>query len=178
MQKNTSKYHLSNKTIILIIVVFLLVGGGIAFAISRSKKSDSTTPHSGNTSGVNLNPPTAQELKQTDEHKKNLGNQNTPTTTTPSGKKQVNPVITNADEQEVNVNISGIFEEGGTCVATFSKDGKTVTKQSKGFGNVSYTSCEPIEIKGALSTGEWSVTVSYSSSAAEGVSSARTFMVR
>lgn len=72
----------------------------------------------------------------------------------------------------------GVFEEGGTCTATFVKDGETRSKTSVGFQNSSYTQCAPIDLEpGFLTKGTWSVVVSYASPKAEGASISKNFEV-
>lgn len=129
---------------------------------------------------INYGPATETEKKEVDANKDRIVKENQTTNTTPtagSGNKSVTPIITNTS-RSINAYVTGIFEDGGTCTATFTKDGTSLSKSSVGFQNVSYTQCAPIdETPGFLSSGKWSVTVTYTSPTAEGTSAAQTFEV-
>jgi cytoskeletal protein RodZ len=182
MVKNRLKHRLFLKRkglLIIALLVVILVSGvwAVAFKQGQENKKDETT--SGNNgSYINLDPPTKQDIQDAENHKKDLGDQHKyQTPTSSSGKKQVSPIITNAESNQINAYAPGVFEDNGTCTATLTKGSQTVTKTSKGFKNVSYTSCEPIGISPALESGSWTVIVSYSSSSSEGKSQPKVFMV-
>lgn len=165
----------SKKLFIVLGMVGLLI---VAAVILKLRTVDNQTTYKPSADGkpVNLSPPTEQEKSETEAYKESLAQppQNPASNT---GKKAVTPVITNASKREVNAYVPGVFEEGGTCMATLTKGDKTVTKTSKGFGNVSYTSCEPISVDGLLENGAWTVVVSYGSAGAEGKSGPKVFTV-
>jgi hypothetical protein len=102
---------------------------------------------------------------------------------TSTGKKEVSPVVTYANQDGDNIVIrayvSGIFEDGGTCKATLTLAGESVSSTSKGFGNVSYTSCKSIVVarNQFSSAGNWSLVMKYSSKTAGGSSSAQTVKI-
>ena len=128
---------------------------------------------------VNLNPPTEEEKQQAEDHKKDLSNPPTSKPpTTPSGKTQVTPVITSATQNEVRAFVQGVIEDGGTCSAILTKGPSSITKTSSGIANVSYTTCQPIDISGSLTKGTWTLKVSYSSAKAEGSSASQTLEVQ
>lgn len=162
--------------LVAIACIIAILGLGASFLLNRGTRQIKTDQSSTVSSGINYGPPTEQEKAETEVHKNSLGESSQPTNTS-NGKKQVAPIITSVDKREISAYISGVFEEGGTCTATLTKDGKTVTKTSIGFGNVSYTSCEPITVDGSLDKGSWSVVVSYDSKAAEGQSQPKVFTV-
>src|SRR3990167_7976609 len=163
--KGSHRIRFTRRNMLLVALVLVLAVGGSAFAYTRlvDEESSATTGGAGSQPGyVNLDPPTEEEKQESEAHKQSLANdQGASTPTTPSGKKQVTPVITSASRSEVNAYVSGVFEDGGTCTATATKDSQTITKDSTGFTNVSYTSCPPIQM--SLPAGTWSVVVSYSS---------------
>ena len=166
--------RLTNKPVIAVLALILLIGAGLAYNQFRDGQdaydSASSDPQSGNY--VNLDPPTEQEKKDADANKKTLVEEpGTPAPPPSDGKKQVTPEIASADRSEVRAHVPGIFEDGGTCTATATKAGESpITASSKGFGNYSDTKCEPISL--SLPSGGWSVVVSYSSSTAKGSSEA------
>ena len=172
-----------SKLLTMFIATVVILGvSGLAWARYGNNDGVSTQPESvDNTSSdgsaINLSPATEEERQQAEDHKQELTNEQT-TTQSSESKKQVTPVIVNADRNGANAYVSGVFEDGGTCTATFIYSQDKITANSKGFKNVSYTSCEPINLPGPLTIdGTWTVTVSYSSSTAAGQSSPWTFEV-
>lgn len=182
-QKDQKKY-MKKSIIITIVAVFVVVatviGAGVYLNV-RNTPNDEVKPR---TPTVKYAPATPAEKQQATDAKDKIVAQKNNTTTTPDatstsdGKKNVTPTITNTNGS-VNAFVAGIFEDGGTCTATFKKDSNVLTKSSTGFENVSYTQCAPIDLGGGfLSAGIWSVTVSYSSSTATGVSASQTMEVK
>jgi hypothetical protein len=172
--KSRRKKRSPLKAILIIVVITILVAG--VFAYFRMDNDDSVT--GSNTSEgdltsdeeyINLNPPTDQELQESEDNKDSLANGNGSLPTNSNGKKQVTPVIAYGDRTEIRADVPGIFEEEGTCTATATKNGQTKTASSSGFGNYNYTSCTPITGLN-LSDGGWSVVVSYNSNTSEGSS--------
>lgn len=156
-------------------MVLILLGGGWAVMLRKEKTSElvPTGPDTSDLSYVNLRPPTEEETKQAEDNKEEIirrENNNPPPAPTPSGKKQVTPIITSANHNEVRAYVPGIFEEGGTCTATATKGTTTVAATSEGFQNSNYTSCAPINFVSPLNGNGWSIVVNYSSSASEGKS--------
>lgn len=142
------------------------------------KQQDVNTTDTPKTNYVPATPTEKGESENTkDSIVKQQGDTPSSTSTTPGQKKSVTPVITNANGS-INGYVSGIFEEGGTCTATFTMDSKVLSKTSAGFGNVSYTQCAPINLEpGFLSPGTWRITLKYSSTTAEGSSAPQTVEV-
>ena len=170
-----------SKRSLAIVIALLLLTGGVYFALIRSNTSPSTENIDSVTikedESVNLAPPTEKERQEAERHKENLANEPAPPPTTTTGKRQVTPIITNADVNEVNAYVTGIFEEGGTCTATLTKGPKKVTRSSTGFQNASYTSCAPIDVSGSLEPGTWTAVVTYTSASSEGKSMPKEFNV-
>ncbi len=170
MATRKSRNFLGTRKHILVLVAGLLILASGVWAISahnQPAKSGDKTSKGG--SSVNLNPSTKEQLSQPMPG---------PSSTNSSSKKQVTPVITNASQEQINAYVPGVFEEGGSCTATLTKNNKTVTKTSTGFQNVSYTSCAPINISGQLTErGIWSLILSYNSTTVEGKSAATSLEV-
>ena len=164
-----------------IIVSGVLIAGGSALYINR-RNNKVDPPANTPKETINFAPTSPVEQKETDDHKDELVKDQpatTPPAGTSNGKKAVTPTITNADSQSINSYVMGIFEEDGTCTATFTRNGTTRTKTSAGFGNVSYTQCAPMDLEsGFLSAGTWQVVVSYSSAKAEGASAAKEIVIK
>lgn len=177
----------TNKKIIivaLLVVAALLVAGFLYTSQRAEDKTGSITEAGTISSGegpkIDLSPPTAQDIQDTDARKESLANQNQTPTAGADGKVQVSPVITSATSTEVRAFVSGVFEDNGTCTATFKQGGTSFTKQSAGFGNVNSTNCTPITLTRSdfSSAGQWTVIVTYSSTKAAGSSSSSTFTVQ
>lgn len=165
------------KVVLLLVVVLLIAVGSWAWWATHQKTNKTGTTADGGY--VNLNPPTEEELQETESHKKDLENTTTTTPATDSnGKQVVAPVVTNVQAAEVNGYIPGVFEEGGSCSVKLTNGSASISGTSKGFKNVSYTQCEPIMLSPPLSNGTWSVTLSYSSNKAAGSSTAKDFTVK
>ncbi|HLA49038.1 MAG TPA: hypothetical protein VJY84_00660 [Candidatus Saccharimonadales bacterium] len=165
---------LSRKRLLVILAV-LLVGFG-AFALTRD--NDKTDTKSPSDTTINTQPATEAEKSEAERAKERIA-ESEQSTTTPGQKKTVKPVITDTSNNSIKAYVSGIFEDSGSCTATFTKGGTSLTKTSSGFKNVSYTQCEPIKYgDSSLSSGKWSVTIKYSSATAEGVSDASTVDVQ
>ncbi|RTK95171.1 hypothetical protein EKI60_01805 [Candidatus Saccharibacteria bacterium] len=159
-------------------LVILVAGGSVAVWELSNRDSDPASTERKPT--INYGPATDTEKKEADANKDRIvkeQEQNNPSPETPSGKKAVTPTITSTTGS-IKAYVSGIFEEGGTCTATFSKGDSKLSRTSVGFQNVSYTQCAPIDISdGFLSPGTWSLVVSYSSATAEGSSGAQSVEV-
>lgn len=145
---------------------FLLIGGGYLY-----QNNSPANPSSPNDT-INLSPPTEQEIKETEEHKKTLPSNSTPTNQNNQESSGVTPVITSADQSTVRAYVSGISEDGGVCTATFTQGASVFSKESSGFRDVNTTICEPIRLERSdfSSSGEWTVVVAYKSSLVEGIS--------
>lgn len=162
--------------VIVLVLLGLALAGYFAFGQNNSQMD---SPETAASEPINFDPPTATEQQDAEETKDRIVSEQENSSSTPNpgqpqspgSKKGVTPTITEASRSVVKVYVTGIFEEGGTCTATFTKGSQTLTKSSDGFQNASYTQCAPIELSGNfLSSGKWSVTVKYSSSVSEGTS--------
>lgn len=175
-QKNATK----KRTIIISILIAALVLGGIAtYAILRPTQEQTKD----NEQSVNYNPPTEQEIADSQNGKKNSSGLDNSETQSPSpsttpgqsgNKKDVGVGVSFADivndKLEVRAFANNVIE-GGTCTVTATQGSKKITKQAKAFIDASSTQCEALFIpKSELSTGKWSVFVEFSSSNAYGKS--------
>ena len=172
-----SLFNSRNKLLFILVLVLLFAGVG-AWAWHHHDNQKTNIPTNGNPKVatkpyVNLSPPTAQDKQDTQNHKQELTQSNQPTTPTNSdGKKAVTPVVTSSSVNFINGYVAGVFEDGGICTYKITNDstGQVINQTSQGFENASYTSCTPVHPN--LSSGSWSVVLSYSSSTAEGSSGA------
>jgi hypothetical protein len=184
MARKSNLHRFLSRRYLLLSAAGIVILGSAALAWHKSSAKP-TTPDNNTSSGtshlsptssgskVNLNPPTAAQsadgqshkdaIVQKDDQLKNGANQNS----------QATVVISEANNMEVRGYISGVLEDNGICTATAAKPGQqTVTVTSTGFMNVSYTQCAPISWGStALASGQWTITLSYKSSATKASSS-------
>jgi hypothetical protein len=165
--KKNEKYLIIFSILIVAALLFFL---GLFFYKNNSRKQKTTEI----LPTINYEPATDEEKKQAEDTKNKIvkqqeAQQDKPTS--PSAQKtSVKPTITSTTGS-VNAYVNGIFEEGGVCTATFTKNESVLSKTSAGFQNASYTQCAPMNLEsGFLSSGRWSVTVRYSSDTSEGTS--------
>ncbi len=168
---------MKNKKVLIpvIVLVFAAVAGGLFMYKNRqSSTTPGTVTNPPGTEKLDLSPATEDDQKQADERKEQLADQEEQNQTPPTNQK-VTPVIISASATSVRGFVPGIYESGGTCTATFTKDGKTVTKQSAATKGATTTDCTPISLTKAdfPATGEWTVVLSYKSSTAEGSSASQ-----
>ncbi len=165
VRKSKRKYFIW--ALVVILAVFLIGFG--SYRIFLHKPAAPTT-----TDGkpVNLNPATTEEKTQTDAQKDAIIDDKAQVTGNPSGSsKQSAIIITEATGNGVRAYVTGVFEEGGTCTASATKGTQVVTGASEGFQNASYTQCAPINWSPPLSTGSWTIKVTYKSATTESTQS-------
>jgi hypothetical protein len=181
--KSKKLLKLTKTQVVLLVVLLILLGAG-AWALSNkddNKKIPTASPGSAGSSqsqqpngaSPNLSPPTSQERKDTETHKDSLTQNQTPQGKD-SGKSAV---VTSASGAEVRALVSGVVEDGGTCTFVFTKGSETIAKTSSGVANVSTTNCvlySPAP-SSYLSSGSWTVSLSYTSSSTSVKSSPYSF---
>ncbi len=185
MVKNTKSkksFFRSKKTLLVAAAAVVLVGGGLAWALADNDEAANDTdshPTQNTNATDNDSADTTDSNNVPSKH-----SQKHSSTDGSSDKKQVTPVIsTPAPGQEltdVRAYVNGIFEENGTCTAKFTKAGYAdVTGTSKGIQDFNHTTCPPIKIARSKFPvgGNWTLTVSYSSTNAEGTSAGQTVKV-
>ena len=130
------------------------------------------------TNGINYDPPSKEDLEQSQDAKKNNNNQPEETEggATLDGKREVAVGIAFADvvdgKVEVRAFTPGIIEGGGTCTAIFTMNNRQITVSSQAFIDSSSSQCSPIYVNTSdfPEKGTWRLTVTYSSQNATGVS--------
>lgn len=184
MLKHKRSMSVNKKTVAFILfVIALLVAGGLFLVNKKDQKSD--TP----VTGINFGPPTEQEKAEAEQHKeevrKRLEQEQNANNQPQSGTKSVTPLISswgqNPDTNNLEVAgfIPEIYEDGGKCTLTLTRNGQTITKDSSAHKDVSRTSCQPFAIsQDSLTPGTWSATLKYASSTATGSSTSTTITVK
>lgn len=128
-------------------------------------------------------PPTKEEQQAADTQKeKNIEREQIDTNN--QATKTAEVVLVDAgqysDTIEVRAYIANIYEDGGTCTVTFTKDSQTVTRTSKGFKDATTTQCEPFNIPRSAfpSAGDWQLKISYTSNTSTGASASQAVNVK
>lgn len=158
------------KTALLAVALLVLISVGV-YAAQRRQTADSPAPTITAKDGkkVTLAPPTKQEKQEVEDHKSELAKNAAASSSASATQTKTSSVIitspssSNPSQYGVRAYVSGVFEEGGTCTATATQGGASISKTSLGFGNVSYTQCAPIDWDSPLGVGRWSIAVSYKS---------------
>jgi hypothetical protein len=177
-----AKKKQNKKPLIVIIALIIIVAAciGIYYLVNRSNQS---TPDS-----INYNPPTQEEIDASQDAKKRNDEKNNeeknPTDDKPTinsnensstPQKNASVGITYADvfdgKLEIRAFTDSVIEGNGTCVATIHSGGVTKEASSKAFVDATSSICQPIYFNiSDLTPGTWSVTVTYTSPDAKGVS--------
>lgn len=179
---------LNRKALIVgVLMVILIVG---VLQLSGTVKffgNDSTIKDRPGVGEINYDPPTDQEIEETQENKQNVIDRVEQEKNPPSSpsNKSVTPVLSfwGQDPDTKNVEASGfiseIYEDGGICTLTLKMSGGAVTKSGSAIKDVNRTSCTPISIaRTELRPGQWEITLSYKSSSSSGTSVARMLEVK
>lgn len=171
-QKNGKKIFL----IVLIATLLVAVGGYFAYAAVSQQVWPFTSSSNTQTTDDDTNyaPPTEQEIRDSQDGKKNSGEQENQT---PPANVSVGISFAGYDDGEGVIDIraftTDVIEGDGTCRATLTLNGQEVTRESKAFVDSSSSQCEPIQISLAdfPAGGTWKLVVDYQSGSHSGSSS-------
>lgn len=167
----------SNKKTKLILAALLiaLLAGGAVFALARDTKNDKdqTKPAQQTTLPAASNPDDeASKAKQKIIEEDKAANKQTDS----AGLKPVKPVITYAGQYGANVEVGGyvgeVFEQGGTCTATFTLNAATLTQEVQAVTGAQSVDCPVMTVPSTQfeKKGIWKVSISYKSASATGTS--------
>lgn len=164
------------KIVVLSLALVALLVTGLSFILLQRSSSSVEIPEGiAGRSDIDYSPPTEQEKAAGDAQKdKTIKQQELDSEQTQHS--QANVVITDAsyypndNSVEVRGYISNIFEDGGTCTATFTQGSQTISKTSQAFKDASSTQCGAINVsRGEFpAAGTWNIKLSYQSSTAHG----------
>lgn len=171
--KNYKKNRNNTPIIITIsVILLLLLGAGVVYAWNASNNNQKSDIDK--SSGINYEPPTEDEVRASQDGKKNSGSDSDKNTSSNS-KTKLQVGIAYADinngQLEIRAFTNGTITGDGLCTATVIKESTKITASSKSFVDAKSSQCQPIYIPSSqLTSGEWQVTVSFSTQNKEGVS--------
>lgn len=178
MKTNIAK-KLNKRVIVLILVgAALLIGGGAVFAYQslNNKTDDSDSIYSPAT-------PEEKEAGNTQKEKNLDQDKQIDKTKDANGLIIADIVVTGAEQYrdeiggknviETRAYITNVYEENGSCAATYTLNGVVVFQKGEPFKDAKTTQCGAMDIDRSRfpSAGMWQLVVSYESSAAKGKTS-------
>lgn len=185
--KQKDKKQLSKNTIVLLLCGLATIVGLAVLADAKNIIDIPLFPDkkiAEITGTINYNPPTKEEVTETQDFKDNLSSDkptNSAQDSAPqsNGKRAVAPVISSWGYENSVLQASGfvpgLIESGGTCTLNAVKDGVTVSAKIDSTQNAQNVSCGLIKInREKLSPGTWKLTLSYNSAGYEGSSTPQT----
>jgi len=180
---------INKKIIVTFTIITALALAAAYYYLYRNNSLANETDYPVNQSdGINFDPPTEEEKLRADENKKRIEEReeaiNNAQQNNTGGKQTVTPSFSYIGQYgtqiEVGSYVPGIYEDGGTCTAKFSQDSDNFSRSVQALKNVASVDCPVIAVPVASfpTKGVWSVTVSYSSEKATGISDTRTVEVK
>lgn len=171
-------------TLIVVLALTIVLGIFVVYFFLKNQNSHSTSDSADFINKINLERSQAEKDQESalnkDPEKKTQNDQNDkpdqPSTDTITNKLAVNVVLTNVGVSDGIVSASGfvtnIVESGGVCTFVFTKDGQQVTKTSETTQNPTSTTCKTVKFNSSeLSSGKWTVGLTYNSNQATGSAS-------
>lgn len=181
------KRHLNSPRLITTVLLVLVLAIGLYLLLPDSEGEGKKRDGAGQGT-INLDPPSKTDKNRVEDNKQRIVDQENGQppreSSSANGKREVSPVITYAGQYgskvEVGGYINGVFENGGICTVTFTKNGAVITKTSQGVGDVRTTSCPTLtaEASELSPKGAWEAVLSYDSPTAFGKSVSRTIEVK
>lgn len=171
---------LTKKHKLLTLAFLICLPVGIMFVTEKTGITNfiekGVTDGPSNESFINLGPPTAEEKKAGDTQKEETTKAEERRNQSENQNKQTaNVIITDAGLYDATVEVRAFIPDhyqDGTCTITFLKDGTKVEKSTPAYRDASTTVCtNPLFPRSEFKqSGEWRVTVTYTSEGAYGVS--------
>lgn len=178
------KHQQKTNRIILLCISIAAIITVISYCTVRYLNENSNNKNDDGQYSINYDPPTQQEITETENQKDKIAPNTGPTkdqpnTTPPSNSPvAVVPVISSWGYSDQNLEISGfvpgIIESAGTCTVKAVNGTLTATASSSGTPNAQNVSCGLIKIpRSKLNAGTWTITIDYKSTKHNGTSEPR-----
>lgn len=178
--------------IITLIPILVLIIGTSAFFIfndkNNSKNQVAPLPEVAQEDEINLNPATEEDIQRAEQNKENLSKRidqenQKPQEPEAGTKLETKPTITYAGQYGNNVEIGGfasVFEDGGKCVANFTKDSSSFSREVSAVKGAQSVDCPVISVASTdfPTKGTWTVKLSYESAKYQGTSENKNFEVK
>lgn len=185
------KLPLKKSFVIPALLVVLLAGSLLVYnhVSSQHLQTADKSPAVGQPQ-INMNGPTDAEKKSGNDAKSQVLEEEKARTSTPAPAagelRNVTPVITYADQTqygngqvEVGAYVNGIFENGGVCTLTLTKESITRTANVNAVEDANAVDCPAMVIPwSSLDVGTWQAIVTYHSSTSQGTSAPRNVEVK
>lgn len=173
MRISQKKSDQKRKIIVITSVIIVLLAGGILAYLYLSNKSKSTD------NGINYNPPTQEEkstgdtIKQPDSTGSDPAPQPTPPTDSTETRSTVGMDITalnqNKDVLQARTLIQTITSSGTCSLSMTGPSGKNYTATANVQAGPSSSTCQGFDVPmPSLSSGTWSVTISFQNDTLKG----------
>ncbi len=176
MQKSKTK-----RRFIIPIVLIALALLALAAYLYMANRPTSNRSNNSTKETVNYDPPTKDDASSVDANKQRIeeqeANQNN------NSSSVVRPTITYAGQYDQSFEVGGyvdVFEEGGTCTATFTQGNVKLTKSVTAIRGANSVDCPVMSLSSASFNpkGQYTVTLSYKSDNYTGTSSTKTIEVK
>jgi hypothetical protein len=170
---------------VLPVAIVLLIIGLVGYRLMHSNTDNRSNNEP--QSGINYDPPTDEEAQAGDKIKDDVNQKEKQSQNNPDqsdgAKQEASVIITDAGQYDDIIEVRAFIPnhyQDGTCTITLTKDTFSVSKSTPAYRDATTTICtNPLFARSEFATpGEWSVTVSYSSSGAQGTSSSETIDIR
>lgn len=186
---STKQKSNKNRVLLTVVAILLLATIFCYFGYKKLHKNKPTpnaaTSPTATQEKINMEPATAEEKKEANDHKASLPSNGQPSSNTSNSIKTVTPIITFTEQDkqskavEVGSFVPGIVENGGTCEASFSMGNNSFKKQNVAVEDATTTRCPVFSVARTEfpNAGTWTVSVVYNSNKAQGSSEAKQIQV-
>lgn len=173
-----------NKILVAVAVALVLLFGTILFLRRTTSNFEEHPQALESQETVNYGPATEEEKQQAINNKKRIGEEQAGNQLPTGAKRIVKPTINfveqNGNQVELGAFVPGVFEDGGQCKASFTKDGNTISKMviASKEGSATYCPIISIPVSEFPEKSEWSAVISYDSPSSSGVSDSSKFEIK
>lgn len=190
MQKrNTNNFHIKKSKkgtrkaflapLIVIILVSIVTTAVVAYFFFKNPDTRSNDKNTTPEETIHYSPATDSEKKAANNHKQEIVDKETETSNQANNGQVSSLVITDAsqynDAVEVRAYSPSIYEDGGTCTYTFTKNEHTITKTTAAHKDAKTTYCTTLSVPRSefADSGVWNLEISLVSASGKGTANAK-----